>query len=296
MPEGHAVHRIARTLWGLFGDEALAVSSPQGRFEAGAALLTGRVLAVSEAHGKQLFLGFDRDGSADATSWLRVHLGLYGAWTFQGDSSATVAHAMGAPRRRIAERDSVLPNRTPAEGTGQDAWRPLPPQGAVRVRLVGTHAAADLTGPSACEVLTPDEKAAVQARLGPDPLREDGDSVEFVRRARRSRTPIAQLLMEQSVIAGAGNIYRAESLFRARLAPMTPGNAVPEATLHEIWDDLVVLMADGVARGRIVTTGDVEDPYWVYQRDGAGCRVCDESVRVTRLAGRNLFWCPSCQS
>ena len=90
MPEGHTVHRLARTLAGLFGGQALAVSSPQGRFAAGAALLSGRTLVASEAWGKQLFLGF-ANPPGDVL-WLRVHLGLYGAWTFASDGTAAVVH------------------------------------------------------------------------------------------------------------------------------------------------------------------------------------------------------------
>ncbi|MFH6687784.1 Fpg/Nei family DNA glycosylase, partial [Cellulosimicrobium funkei] len=108
MPEGHTVHRLARAFGELFTGEPLAVSSPQGRFAAGAALLDGRVLVASEAWGKQMFLGFAGPGGAsDDVRWLRVHLGLYGAWTFAGDGSTAVVHAIGAPRRRIGERETV---------------------------------------------------------------------------------------------------------------------------------------------------------------------------------------------
>ncbi|MGH3588154.1 MAG: DNA-formamidopyrimidine glycosylase family protein, partial [Pseudonocardia sp.] len=103
MPEGHTVHRLARAMDGLFGGRPLRVTSPQGRFEAGAALLDGRTLVKAEAWGKQLFCGF---GPGEDLRWLRVHLGLYGAWTFAGTGS-DVVHAIGAPRRRIGERETV---------------------------------------------------------------------------------------------------------------------------------------------------------------------------------------------
>src|SRR5690606_6515575 len=182
LPEAHTVHRLARAFGARVTGEALAVSSPQGRFAAGAALLDGHVLVASEAWGKQLFLGFADPAhagagrtapDADDVRWLRVHLGLYGAWTFAGDGSTAVVHAIGAPRRRIGERETVPAG--PGEAAEADgAWSPPPPRGAVRVRLVGAHAVADLTGPTACEVVDGAEKRAVEDRLGPDPIRERG--------------------------------------------------------------------------------------------------------------------------
>ncbi|WP_425954598.1 Fpg/Nei family DNA glycosylase [Xylanimonas sp. McL0601] len=297
MPEGHTVHRLARAFTDLFGGQALAVTSPQGRFAAGAALVSGRMLVASEAWGKQLFLGFVRpDGGAsdggvagEADLWLRVHLGLYGAWTFSTDGTAAVVHAIGAPRKRVGERETALASADLSEaeqdldGPASDdtaaadglsgphpaaraadsrPWVVPAPRGAVRVRVLGAHAVADLTGPTACEVITPAEKAAVEARLGPDPIQSDGGRAslaaaaraDFVARVRRSRVAVGQQLMDQGVVAGVGNIYRAESLFRARLDPLRPGRDVDVETLGALWDDLVALMRDGAATGAIVTT------------------------------------------
>ncbi|MFD7311685.1 Fpg/Nei family DNA glycosylase [Promicromonospora sp. NPDC059942] len=269
MPEGHTVHRLARTFDTLFAGQVLRVSSPQGRFADGAGVLDGRRLVASEAWGKQLFLGFaPAERPADLRSdtlWLRTHLGLYGAWTFAGAPDAPeVAHAIGAPRRRIGERDSapasappssdVSGPRVPPGTSTSDTWEVPQPRGQVRVRLLGAHAVADLTGPTACEVITADEKEAVEARLGPDPIRDDGDPDAFVAALGRSRVTIGQQLMDQAVVAGVGNIYRAEVLFRAGVDPLRPGRDVPAATVRAIWDDLVVLMRDGADHGAIVTT------------------------------------------
>jgi endonuclease-8 len=327
VPEGHTVHRLARTFASLFAGQALRVSSPQGRFADGAAVLTGRRLVASEAWGKQLFLGFEGD------LWLRTHLGLYGAWTFAGAPDAPeVAHAIGAPRKRIGERETtplVEPVETQVSTGSTDGgsadggeWVVPEPRGQVRVRLLGDHAVADLTGPTACEVITTEEKKAVEARLGPDPIRDDGDVEAFVTRVGRSRVTIGQQLMDQAVVAGVGNIYRAEALFRAGVDPLRPGRDVPAAAVRAIWDDLVVLMRDGADRGAIVTTrpedrvpdGGAAGPgrtrqntdgtpgavpsdqaFYVYRRDGLPCRRCGAPVLVKELAGRNLFWCGVCQ-
>jgi endonuclease-8/formamidopyrimidine-DNA glycosylase len=294
MPEGHTVHRLRHAFAELFGGRRLAVTSPQGRFADGAALLDGRVLTATEAHGKQLFLAFE-DGPAADVRWLRVHLGLYGSWTFDGDPTFRAPHAIGAPRRRVAEEETPV-----AGGSSAGAWRAPDPRGAVRVRIRADNGVADLTGPTACEVVTPAEKAAVHARLGPDPLRPDADAESFVAAVRARRRPVGELLMDQSVLAGVGNIYRAEALYRARVHPYRLGRDVPAVRLRRMWADLAGLMADGVATGRIVTTRpedrrDGEDRWYVYHRSGEPCLVCGSRVAEAEMAGRRVFWCPRCQ-
>lgn len=294
MPEGHSVHRLARQFQDVFGGRPLDVSSPQGRFAAGAELLTGHTLVDSRAHGKQLFLRFDHE------LFLHVHLGLYGAWSFGGDSSFTGASSIGAPRR-IGERE------TGPASDDEGYAGPPPPVGAVRVRLVSEHGWADLRGATTCAAITAAEAAAVLARLGPDPLHNrQGDREEFIRRLRRRKTAVAQLLMDQSVLAGVGNIYRAEVLFRQAVDPWTPGSSIDAETAGRLWDDTVDIMSDGVRDGRIVTTpptlwaggGAVApdaDAHFVYKRDGLPCRACGTPVGTTEIGARKLYWCPGCQ-
>jgi endonuclease VIII len=179
------------------------------------------------------------------------------------------------------------------------------PRGLIRMRLVGARHWADLRGPGACEVIDPGQVAALTARLGPDPLRAHARSGEAWARLQRTRSPIAGLLMDQSVMAGVGNVFRAEVLFRARLDPYTPGRDVPRETFDGIWADLVKLMRSGVRANRIVTTlpehrsrrGTIrrDDSHYVYRRTGLPCRVCGTPVAHAVLQGRNLFWCPTDQ-
>lgn len=291
MPEGHTLHRLAAHFDTAFGHGTVRATSPQGRFADGAARLDGRVLTATEAHGKHLFLGFD------SGEWLRVHLGLYGAWTF-GDADGE--RHLGAPRARGAHPLALVRD---ADGLVV----PPAPVGAVRVRLVNASGWADLRGPSACEVVTEDGKQAVQDRLGPDPLREDADPERAWRTVSRSRTSVAALLMRQDLVAGVGNIYRAESLFRAGLAPTTPGRDLTHARWTALWDDLAGLLRDGVRDGYIITTRpeDRPDPdarpvprpdsLYVCYRTGEPCRVCSTPIAAAELAGRTLYWCPRCQ-
>ena len=334
MPEGHSVHRIARQFARHFVGHEVAASSPQGRFAAGAARIDGRTMIDSRAVGKQMFLEFDTG------DFLRVHLGMYGAWDFAGEVAldATAASAngrmgqtnqrgtvvgtstgsarefedslssIGAPRRtrlRMAEQESLRD-----DGAAVPDVFPPDPIGQVRVRLLTETVVADLRGPTACDVLEPLEVAAVIAKLGPDPLVDDPDEGEarFVATVRRKPTPIGLLLMDQSVVSGIGNVYRAELLFRARLNPHTPGRNLTDEQARGLWRDWVHLLRIGVDTGQMMTMEDLDleayaralasrdDRHWVYHRTGEPCRVCGTPIVMEIAAGRKLYWCPKDQA
>jgi len=297
VPEGHTLHRLAGALDHAFAGRPAVVTSPQGRFADGAALLTGHAVEAAEAFGKHLFVRF-----ADAPV-LNVHLGLIGSF-------------------------DVLPY----------AGGPPPPVGAVRVRMVGEQTYADLRGATLVQLVGPEQVEETIARLGPDPLRvgtPGNDPERSLARLARTSRPVAECLMDQSIIAGVGNVYRAEVLFRHRIDPFVPGNKLKPKSWLAMWEDLVALLPYGVAFGQIITLdeqlaearelldgrdpaaydpswggvmpgerGDVvrggdaspfEREYYVYKRDGLPCRVCGSRVRTRVLAGRNLFWCGRCQ-
>ncbi len=338
MPEGHSVHRIARQFDRNVVGHVVSASSPQGRFAEGAALIAGREAQAVRAVGKQMFLEFDGE------LWLRVHLGMYGAWDFAGEIlvDPTIASAngrMGQTNQRgtdVAEAsspvDAVLdsagenslssigaPRRargrvrmseqTRGLDAGDDAEWPPPVVGQVRLRLLTEVTCADLRGPTACELQSPDQVAATIAKLGPDPLVDDLSEGEdrFTAVVRRKPTPIGLLLMDQSVVSGIGNVYRAELLYRALLDPHTPGRDVPEELVRELWRDWTRLLAIGVETGQMMTMDDLspdawraamarrDDRHWVYHRAGLPCRVCGTEIVMEEMGARKLYWCPSCQ-
>lgn len=192
-------------------------------------------------------------------------------------------------------------------GTFTEAPVPLGlPVGQVRMRIVGAEYGTDLRGPTRCEVIAEPEIADVVARLGPDPLRNDADPALAWERIRKSRRSIGALLMDQSVIAGVGNVYRSELLFRHHIDPYRLGTHIEHAEFADMWADLVELMKVGVRRGKIVVVRPEHDHgapsygpgrprTYVYRRAGEACRVCGAGVRTAELEGRNLFWCPGCQ-
>lgn len=299
MPEGHSIHRVARRFAEGFLGQTLRVSSPQGRFAQGAALLDGARAITSRAHGKHFFFGFDNDLT------LNVHLGMYGAWTFGGDETFAAASSIGAPRR-MAERETAgtEADDAPAAYAGPPAPRPT-----TRVRLVGEHGYADLVGAAICRVLEPTGVAALDAQLGPDPLDPQADPEPFYAAAAATSRPIGAVLMDQKAVAGIGNIFRAESLFRAGQHPHTPAARVPRERLELLWRDNVTLMEAAVRLGRIVTTAPEHRPgvpaerawrehaNYVYLRHGRPCRVCgQDAIVVEDLGGRKLYWCTVCQA
>lgn len=330
MPEGHSVHRIARQFDRNIVGRTVAASSPQGRFVEGASVIDGREAVEVRAVAKQMFLRFDGD------VWLRVHLGMYGAWDFSGDVvvDATIASAngrmgqtnqrgtvlddepildaagensltsIGAPRRarvRMSEQTTGLEE--------QNEWPP-PVVGQVRLRLLTDTTCADLRGPTACVLQTPDEVQATIAKLGPDPLVDDLAEGEerFTATVRKKPTPIGLLLMDQAVVSGIGNVYRAELLFRARQNPHTPGRDVSEEVVRGIWRDWAALLPIGVETGQMMTMDGLDpaayrramarraDRHWVYHREGLPCRVCGTAIVMEEAAGRKLYWCPKCQA
>ena len=181
------------------------------------------------------------------------------------------------------------------------------PRGQVRMRIVGREYGTDLRGPTACEVIDEAQVSAILDRLGPDPLRPDAEPSEAWARISKSRRAIGALLMDQSVLAGVGNVYRSELLFRHGIDPYRPGRDVDRAEFDSAWTDLVELMNVGVRRGRIIVIRPEDDHgepaygprrprTYVYRRTGQACRLCGTVVRTAEMEGRNLFWCPGCQA
>ncbi len=193
-------------------------------------------------------------------------------------------------------------------GKFREGEMPYPdPRGALRLRISTTSHWLELRGPTDCTVFSDEEKAALLDRLGPDPLRDDAQAKVVFRRVGRSRAPMGSLLMDQSVISGLGNIYRAELLYRSRIHPLQSGMSISEAQLKRLWKDAVVLMRAGMVDRRIVTTRPADRPHpkgkarrfethYVYRRKGLPCFICGTAIEMKIFIGRKLYWCPTCQA
>ena len=272
MPEGHTLFRLATDQNKSIGKQILRINSPQGRFSEGAAAIDGLRLKRVKSLGKHLFYHFKgrtvaRNASKTAEIILHVHLGLFGKYRT---------------------------HRNP----------PPEPRGAVRVRFTGKQFTVDLNGPNRCELLDKTAYEKIHARLGPDPLQSDADPDRAWQRIRKSRAPIGLLLMDQSVMAGIGNIYRTELLHRLKMHPRTPGAAMTKRQFNQLWKTAAEWLAIGAKFNRIITvdlTKLKRDPTKVPRRQlfrifkKPICPTCGTAIEQLSMAGRKVFVCSSCQ-
>jgi endonuclease-8 len=260
VPEGHTVHRLARRHRRLLRGATVDVTSPQGRFAADAALVSGHVVTGTDAWGKHLFHAYDNG------LLVHVHLGIYG---------------------EFHERAGL---EVPRETT--------------RMRLVTGPHVIDLIGPTRCEVIDSTEKNLIVSRLGPDPLRRGADVERFVAKLRTRKGPIGPALMDQTVIAGVGNVFRAEALFVHGIHPLTPIPTLSDDQVLALWSTLKSMLEVGVKEGRIMTVDadefalrrrDLtrENGRYVYRQEA--CLRCGTDVRRWDLAGRWSYACEACQ-
>lgn len=208
-----------------------------------------------------------------------------------------------------------------------NAWgglEPPPARGAVRLRLLSSAHVADLRGPITCELVDAARREEIERRLGPDPLDPTSDPDRAWDRIRLRRRTIAELLMDQTIVAGVGNVYRCEVLHRHQVNPATLGTQLRRQTWQAIWGDLSRLMPLGVAFSQILTMDDqvelaeamvadgtaeavtnastgerlgdcFERRFAVYKRAGEPCPRCSKRLRDKEIAGRRLYWCANCQ-
>lgn len=226
--------------------------------------VSGKKLHDVEGVGKHMFYHF---GDAKKRTLVHVHLGRLGRFRYH-------------------------------EG------EPPPPTPACRMRLRGPKHTVDLSGPTACHVVTDEKRQSILDRLGPDPLRADADPAKAWERIHASKKAIGALLLDQSIIAGLGNIFRAEILFLERIHPAERGCNLTRKQFNAIWKQSVRLLADGVKYGWIITTSEKDigkplskaksaDRFYVYKRKV--CRQCGGEIRTMTLASRTIYYCPKQQ-
>ncbi|GAC1317724.1 MAG: Fpg/Nei family DNA glycosylase [Acidimicrobiales bacterium] len=181
---------------------------------------------------------------------------------------------------------------------------PPAPRDTVRLRIEGEGATVDLIGATACELMDPPAVDALLARLGPDPIRRDGDPERAWPKLARRASPIGLALMDQSVVSGVGNVYRAEVLFVHALHPEIPSRDVTHEQWLSIWKTLQTWLRQGVKDRVIITVPPAvigkprsriqrREALYVYKQDR--CRVCGTEIRRWDLGGRWAYACETCQ-
>jgi endonuclease VIII len=246
------------------------------------------------------------------------------------------ARALGGRAVRVTSPQGRFPDATAVDGAvleGTDAWgkhlfhdfeggrhvhvhlgiygtftehrQPAPePPPTCRMRLEAGEVVLDLVGPTTCELLDDRGRDAVVARLGPDPLRPDADPDRAWEALRRRRTTVGQALLDQRVVAGVGNVFRAEALHVLGIDPRRPAARLTREEFDSLWSTLTAMLRQGVADGRIVTVDPARlgtprseitraEATHVYRR--GTCLGCATPVRRWELGGRWAYACPTCQ-
>jgi formamidopyrimidine-DNA glycosylase len=141
--------------------------------------------------------------------------------------------------------------------------------------------------------------------LGPEPLAGEFDAAYLYRRTRGRRVAVKTLIMNSAVVAGVGNIYANEALFRARLSPRRAAGRLTRADIARLVTAIRRVLAAAIRAGgttlRDYVSADGSPGYFrqklfVYERDGSPCRVCRTPIRRSPQGQRATYWCPSCQT
>jgi len=172
---------------------------------------------------------------------------------------------------------------------------PPTPRPSVQLRLNSPKAAADLVGATTCELLGAPERQAILDRLGPDVLAQDADPDRAWQRLTRRATPIGVALLDQRILAGVGNVYRAEALFVCGIHPARATTSLSRKEFDHLWQTPVRMLQKGVADRRIMTVHPSEgDGLYVYKQPY--CRRCGGPVRMWQMGVRRTYACETCQS
>jgi len=264
MPEGDTIHKVAAVLARELAGHALVRAELDGRpFPT----LAGRRVVTVEAVGKHLLIGIE-DGLT-----LRTHLGMHGSWH---------RYARDEPWRR--------------------------PRWQASVALWTDEQVAVCFNAKEVEVLPTKQRCRhpLLTSLGPDLVSGAADLEDVVRRARRLAgdvEPVVDLLLDQRVAAGIGNVYKSEVLFLCRVHPLVPVSELSDVLLRRLYAEASLLLRANLGGGERITTTDVRPPprhlprLWVYGRGGRPCLDCGSPVRSQRLGRglRSTYWCPRCQ-
>jgi endonuclease-8 len=269
MPEGDSIFRAARTLSRALAGKTVTRFDTAYAHVAGAAVdhpVVGRTVEEVRAVGKNLLIRFS------GSLVLRTHMRMNGSWHI---------YRPGERWQRSPSAMRVLVETADFVAVGFD----------VPVAVLETEGELARDG--------------AVARLGPDLLAATFDEEEALRRLRaRPERSIGEALLDQSVMAGVGNIFRSEILFLCGVSPWIAVGALGEETSRQVMATARRLLARNVrpdARGGIVTRETLrrgpDDSHWVYGRAGRPCRRCGTPIEVRRPgpAARPAYFCPRCQ-
>ena len=245
-----------------------------------APLLVGRHLAAGSPNHR-----FE-SGAAALDGRLLERMDAWGKHLFYFFEGRRVLHVHLGMDGRFRHHRGPAPDARPA---GRSTW----------LRVSAPDLTFDLSTPKVCRVIDELHQRALVSRLGPDPLRGE-DGMAALPRVRASGLPIGVALLDQSLVAGIGNVYRAEILYACGVHPERPAATIDEAEWARMWSTTTRLMTAGVRdRGEIRTVEGrdlrVRDRRRVYVYGQRMCAHCGSPVRSWDLAGRVSYACETCQ-
>jgi formamidopyrimidine-DNA glycosylase len=154
-------------------------------------------------------------------------------------------------------------------------------------------------------LLEPDElEPYLDARVGPEPLLDSYRARDLAERLAHRKAPVKAAILDQRTVAGVGNIYADEALWRARIHPLTPAASLEPEQVRALHRGIRRALQQGIARqGSTLRdyalpdggSGSMQDEFKVYGRGGEPCERCGTPIDKTRAAGRGTWYCPSCQ-
>lgn len=170
----------------------------------------------------------------------------------------------------------------------------LPPYARVTLAL-DDGAVVSLVDARALATAVVCASGAPSPTLGPDALDPAFDAGALGRAWRGRRVAVKPALLDQRVVAGIGNIYAAEALWRARIDPRVPAGRLGPARRTRLVDAVRATMNDALADAGRYQHGEALERLAVYGREGAPCRRCGAPVRRVTQVGRSTYFCPACQ-
>lgn len=265
MVEGHQCHRVAHFHRQKLVGKRFSASSPNGRFIDGARAIDQQPLQKIEVHGKNLFYFFGIGNVPDAHHVVHIHFGMSGAFSIYNlDEDGQPREAKATTRLQLIDATEGL----------------VAHLSAMTVKLGDVNF-----------------YESKSKELGEDPLRTDANPEVAWDKIRQSKKPTGLLLMDQSVIAGVGNIYRAEILFKAGIHPEQPGYTLTKGEFDLLWHHCVDLLRRGFQTGSILTVDPEEacvlgSPWtrrYIYNQ--SRCGRCKSPVKTWEMAARTVYCC-----
>ncbi len=148
------------------------------------------------------------------------------------------------------------------------------------------------------------ETHSLLQHLGPEPLSETFDGDLLFELSRGRRVPVKHFLMDQTIVVGVGNIYAAESLFKAGISPLREAGSISRTRYRTLADAVKNILNYAIARGGTTlrdflnadgAPGYFEQELFVYGREGEPCKICGKPVQDLRMGSRASAWCKKCQ-